>query len=1185
LHFQTLRFQNIGRIIDKGDAMDQVKTISAALVSVLFFTAGSNAIDYTQSYQNGTNSYEGAEDLVLGESYPDACTGKFPQINVGWDPYKVGGRARGLVRFDISALGSGWQPATEIAGARVKLFLIQAPGSVFTDQQVHLYRVADANKGWTPGNQTTRTTPEINASCWNYLIYNPTLYCPTCENAGQPMHQPWAGSAGCGSAGTDYTARPVATATISSSSVSQFVTFEITDPSFLKSWIDDRTSNEGFLVAAPGLETGAGGVSTCLFFASCDFPTAGSRPVIEVDLKNFNLGSSGNIVYSVGERSKVSMLISNGAGTVVKEVLFAAARDAGTHIQEWDCKDDPINSNDIPQVVPDGVYTVKILATRGIWADYLLTLGTTDVYTPWPGNHCPAIGLAIDDGGTYVAAGSDEGMSQMVKIRGDGSRVWTLTRYLYSREWAGAHSMAVDNGRLFCRLESGEIDVLPAGDAAPSNRLESWSPGAKDLAARGGKLLVATVSGVQWLDQGSGANAGTVALPSVAGVALDNSGKAFVISGGAVVSLTQGNSTPQTVIGVSALSSPVLLDINPSNGDIYVAETGTSQQVKRFSASGELQQAYGRAGGRPPQGAYDGAAGFLNITDIAVESDGSFWITEAHEAPRRTAHFGKDGSLIVELYGGMMYATHAAPLPDDPTEVWMDCDDYHLLRIKVDWAAKSWDILGTYKFTSTLVGKHYHEGGRFWPVRHKGKTYLYRDDQPCVLYFDVDADRLRPVAVANICQNDWVGPYPNGWWIPEELTPPELIGRAAADSVYPPRMFSWYDKNGDGGYGLDEITYGPQYMIWSQENAGWVQHMDSNFVYTGVLYGGGSAPDSLKSKSSPPFLRPEVHTVDGVDMPSYDWSALDYTFDPIMPDIQVWNMTGAARDADGNYFFDYNYEKCGGTWGDLNACFGTGASGRTCGGHKTGKWSPEGRLMWMVGRHTAAAIPSAGEGYLFRRMLGAPRGCVVVGDYLPLQYMWDRNGLWVGRLLDSVVTNIPLGSSLTASGAMATWICGEQFGGMVYEVTTENTPGLGKGDVLLFGGSCESAPVYRINGFDEFKSTAITIRVEGGQIVEQSGQTPLYGMEKDNGRAAMAAFSATACPGRGIEVRFYVPGKSLVSIDLFSLRGRRIASAAGEIYGAGTHIVRVPARPSPGMYLLRFRDGERTLSRRITLAR
>ena len=98
--------------------------------------------------------------------------------------------------------------------------------------------------------------------------------------------------------------------------------------------------------------------------------------------------------------------------------------------------------------------------------------------------------------------------------------------------------------------------------------------------------------------------------------------------------------------------------------------------------------------------------------------------------------------------------------------------------------------------------------------------------------------------------------------------------------------------------------------------------------------------------------------------------------------------------------------------------------------------------------------------------MGTTHDCVVVGDMEnSLQHVWDRDGLWVGRLLELPV----IGESGPPPAAYG--LCGEQFGGSLH--TDPKT-----GEVFSFGSGINNVPVFRITGWDGWTRQAGAVEIE-----------------------------------------------------------------------------------------------------------
>ncbi len=73
---------------------------------------------------------------------------------------------------------------------------------------------------------------------------------------------------------------------------------------------------------------------------------------------------------------------------------------------------------------------------------------------------------------------------------------------------------------------------------------------------------------------------------------------------------------------------------------------------------------------------------------------------------------------------------------------------------------------------------------------------------------------------------------------------------------------------------------------------------------------------------------------------------------------------------------------------------------------------------------------------------------------------------------------------------------------------------------------------------------------------------------------------------RSARVEFTLSQPSDITLDVFDVTGRRVASLAGGAYAAGTHGLDWDAsRVSAGLYVLRLRVGGQGFSRRITVVR
>ena len=492
--------------------------------------------------------------------------------------------------------------------------------------------------------------------------------------------------------------------------------------------------------------------------------------------------NSGVIPFELAGPGKVSAAIYDSQGRLVRELLHAVPMTAGKHSMIWDGLDRDGNS------LPAGDYTWKLLETAGLKATYLMGVGSN--FPPgkdWrtacgPGTHVSPHGIAVDKSGIFVSANTTENIETcMLKMSPDGkTRLWST---LHPRAWDGALSLAVDGGEVFMlghvidsdgRIEPAKKrkQLVYVYDAATGDLAKrtiagtnigpmpimidvQWDPAANvmdatDMDAHDGVLVVAYEkrNALRWYDPKSGNLLDTAEVASPQGITIGAKGEVYVATGDRVVRLSRQNKTPIDV--VTGLDKPGRLDVDRGSGEILVYVSGT-QQIKRFSADGKLRNTYGEKGGRK-DGIYDATTkrSFAGFADLCADGAGGFYVTESTTAPRRTAHFAADGSVIREWYGGQRWAPHAAPEGDNPNVLWVGSHYGWIMRVLVDYETKTWKVHSCYKYTGLadgLVGDSHNEGCYFRVYKHNGTTYLALERLPTILKVDEKNWKLVPVTV------------------------------------------------------------------------------------------------------------------------------------------------------------------------------------------------------------------------------------------------------------------------------------------------------------------------------------------------------------------------------------------------------------------------------------------------------
>jgi hypothetical protein len=809
-----------------------------------------------------------------------------------------------------------------------------------------------------------------------------------------------------------------------------------------------------------------------------------------------SLGADGadlDLKYTLEKPGKVSLIVTEASGRVVRELLHAAPRAAGQQREAWDGLDER------GQPVPAGEYHWKLLSSDGLKSEYLMSLGATCV-PPWkqmPGNHGGVTSVAVDAAGAvFLVAGCSEGPPQIVKQSLDGTRRDWDTEHVFDG-WQGGVASAVLGDTLYSLQPAGVVITVDGATGKRKARWELWwdkdekpsndvSSLAIDLAGRSDQLAMAFEKhdAIRWIDPATGKVIDEAAVPAPRSVAVAADGRVFVLTNDTVVMLTRTAKTPVAIIKPGSLSSAYRLDVCPKTGDIIVVDRGEGNRIKRFDATGKLLQTLGRAGGRR-QGAYD-PADFGVVFDLTADGTGGFFVCESWTPPRRTARFDRDGKLVSEWYGGQMYANHTVADPADPTIVWVDSHFGSIFKAKVDYAAKTWKVLATYTFGGMMDGfipSTTHGAGRF-VVRHRdGNTYLCRDDVPVVLREDEAGRRLVPLVSSQYSiWHAW-----NGKYLPalvKDLLQPDKDMQAKNQESQPfardpeKQAWLWTDLNGDGQSQAEEISFG-KFPSWFTSR--W--YVDEKMNYDRYCDG---------ALQTMPLLE---WTAAGV--PVYaGWSAIK-PIPATMPDwLQATQGDYGARgrlgcvgiwpDGDGGWFGAFN---------NGNNGYGMGFMSAKLSANRVVRWDARGKLLWDVGRHSADLGARPGEARSFFRTAGVAHRCVVVTDVecyydvKNLTHVWDRDGLWLGRLLENPDTDVAPAAAYT--------LCTENFGGSLIEISpTMNVPGLEAGDVVFFGSGQNDTRVYRITGWDTIRRQTGTVDVPEGfaatarELVDREARRP-----------------------------------------------------------------------------------------------
>jgi hypothetical protein len=540
------------------------------------------------------------------------------------------------------------------------------------------------------------------------------------------------------------------------------------------------------------------------------------------------------IRYSIPQAARVTLAIDDAkTGRRVRNLVAAAPREKGAHVEKWDGLDDD------GKPVPPGEYSYKAIYHNGIRANWVMsfanpgnpTWGTPDGRGAFYGDHTAP--QAAASAGQYVALAAPMGEAGQHLIGTDlnGQRLWGL-----------ANRVAFDGGRISLATDGKVLWVATEGKGSIIYRVEiatgKYAPwDIKALDASGGeyRVLELKVSDLPGLgaDPKLGANMSSIALRGgVLAVALARDNKVKLLDGETGKTLQELDIAEPRAVVLDANKKPIVLSKGrlrrltenggsaafsdasfpdgyglaiDAQGNVYLSVRGEDQNVKVFSPQGVLLREIGKRGGRPAVGVYD-AAGMRNPAGIAVDAQNRLWVTEETMNPKRTSIWDvASGKLIKELVGTTTYAGAGSINPFDPTMAFSDNTVY---RINLQTGAWKPAYSLAQSSTSSHGSEAHNPDDLFPPATHNitskivkrgDLTYIYTTgsargaNETHVTLWDGKTFR----SVAHLGQLP-TGKDRNGEWT--KYAHPFFAGQEG-------KVYSWIDANGDGFVQREELTF------------------------------------------------------------------------------------------------------------------------------------------------------------------------------------------------------------------------------------------------------------------------------------------------------------------------------------------------------------------------------------------
>lgn len=437
--------------------------------------------------------------------------------------------------------------------------------------------------------------------------------------------------------------------------------------------------------------------------------------------------------FTLPEPGFVTLVIEDGNGTRVRNLVSDTYFPRGTNTVRWDGSDDLGRDREAAKQgryslpnrpVPPGRYTVHGLRHQKIEPFYEFSVynaGTppwsTDDHTGgWLGNHSPPqaalflphahspIGRPAVVLGCFVTEGLDgigyfdlDGKKHGGRYRLGGR--WTAAPYLARDEgghavpgvqyyagaaWWGDKQRKSAEIRVSAVSDGGETTVARLTMDRKGLRLRDFLDG---LAVRDKKVFcsIKPLDTVLVIDAVSGKQKASLSVPSPRGLAFESDGKLLVLSGQALLRLDLVANTRETVIA-HGLESPEGITLG-RQGDIYISDHGNSHQVKVFSKQGAFLRAIGRPGA-PKPGVYD-PLHMNHPYGMAIDSKQQLWVTEMDNLPRRTSVWSLDGCLLKAFYGPPKYGGGGTIDAHDKSRYYY-ANEEGTLGFRLDWEKGTW---------------------------------------------------------------------------------------------------------------------------------------------------------------------------------------------------------------------------------------------------------------------------------------------------------------------------------------------------------------------------------------------------------------------------------------------------------------------------------------------------------------
>ncbi len=420
--------------------------------------------------------------------------------------------------------------------------------------------------------------------------------------------------------------------------------------------------------------------------------------------KEDKLEGFAKVAVQMPEDGFVSLIIKNGAGQVVSNLVNAKFMTKGAHEVLWDGLSTPSDRKP-GEPVPAGDYSWEAIWRKGIglslvgWA---CNSGKTPFDSPggnWGGDMGGPMAVDADGESMFLGWAAAEAGQAVVCTDFEGHVKWRHKR----GGFGGAAQVATDKGIVFVydmgqgnmlyRLDAqkGEYSNWQGSDEAalelgkilaqrkPAAATEE--PAASGLAALNGKVFVSYGAlNAPWnkaqpsgntlfvLDAATGKILKLIPCEDPGDLKVGADGKLYMVRGGSSLARVdpETGALEKVVDGLKNVRC-VAAD---KEGNIYAGLGDPQNQVQVFDPAGQPIRAIGKPGGRDLTGPWD-SSGVRFVTGLKVSSQGQLWVMECDSSPRRISVWeARSGKFEKEFFGPTDYgAGGGAICPSDPAVI------------------------------------------------------------------------------------------------------------------------------------------------------------------------------------------------------------------------------------------------------------------------------------------------------------------------------------------------------------------------------------------------------------------------------------------------------------------------------------------------------------------------------------